>query len=182
VCNDDIVQPRSGFGAHPHRDAEIFSYILDGERAEGARLALLAIVSLQQLRSMPAGLLTKSSHRPPPAPRPPPAAGRPRARAGQLTHADSMGTRGESLGRGGVQFMSAGRGVTHSEMNHHDTPCRFLQVWVTPAQRGLQPQYGSARCVGGCLGLLARLREGTARRGKAQRPGSSRGRACAAHY
>lgn len=30
VINDDIVQPDSGFGMHPHRDMEIVTYILDG--------------------------------------------------------------------------------------------------------------------------------------------------------
>ncbi len=31
VVNDDIVQARAGFGTHPHRNMEIFSYILEGE-------------------------------------------------------------------------------------------------------------------------------------------------------
>jgi Pirin len=31
VVNDDLVTAREGFGAHPHRDMEIFSYIVDGE-------------------------------------------------------------------------------------------------------------------------------------------------------
>ena len=30
VLNDDLVKANAGFGAHPHRDAEIFSYIVDG--------------------------------------------------------------------------------------------------------------------------------------------------------
>jgi hypothetical protein len=30
VLNDDRVAPNRGFGAHPHRDLEIFSYVLEG--------------------------------------------------------------------------------------------------------------------------------------------------------
>lgn len=48
---------------------------------------------------------------------------------GQLSHKDSMGT-SESLGRGAVQFMSAGKGVVHSEHNLDvDSPVRFVQIW-----------------------------------------------------
>jgi len=116
---------------HPHRDAEIFSYIVDGE----------------------------------------------------LSHADTLGNK-EALGRGCVQYLSAGTGIAHSEMNDHPTlTTRFLQVraalllpahvwltractsaaaraaicvvhistahlaqvWITPDERGHTPQYGSTQ-------------------------------------
>jgi len=31
VFNDDIVQPQTGFGAHPHREMEIVSFVLKGQ-------------------------------------------------------------------------------------------------------------------------------------------------------
>ncbi len=31
VINDDIVEPGQGFGTHAHHDAEIFSYVIEGE-------------------------------------------------------------------------------------------------------------------------------------------------------
>src|SRR5437660_2130343 len=31
VINDDVVEPGFGFGEHPHQDAEIFSYVIEGE-------------------------------------------------------------------------------------------------------------------------------------------------------
>jgi redox-sensitive bicupin YhaK (pirin superfamily) len=95
VMNDDIVQPLSGFTTHPHKNMEIFSYVLDGE----------------------------------------------------LTHGDSMGNV-ETLQRGDVQYMSAGSGVFHSEMNNHpQKPLRFIQTWILPDENGLKPQYGSKKFV-----------------------------------
>eukprot|EP00527_Entomoneis_sp_CCMP2396_P005088 CAMPEP_0198146120 /NCGR_PEP_ID=MMETSP1443-20131203/27526_1 /TAXON_ID=186043 /ORGANISM="Entomoneis sp., Strain CCMP2396" /LENGTH=287 /DNA_ID=CAMNT_0043809961 /DNA_START=99 /DNA_END=962 /DNA_ORIENTATION=- len=61
---------------------------------------------------------------------------------GELTHQDSMGTK-ESLGRGSVQYMTAGTGVRHSEFNHGDKPLRFIQTWIKPTRGGLAPNYGS---------------------------------------
>lgn len=62
---------------------------------------------------------------------------------GSLTHKDSMGT-SETLGRGAVQFMTAGTGVRHSEHNlEKDAPLRFIQMWITPNSPGLAPNYGS---------------------------------------
>mmetsp|Transcript_6822 Transcript_6822/g.14895 ORF Transcript_6822/g.14895 Transcript_6822/m.14895 type:complete len:316 (+) Transcript_6822:133-1080(+) len=73
---------------------------------------------------------------------------------GRLTHKDSMGTE-ESLGRGSIQFMTAGTGVRHSEFNHGDEPLRFIQTWIKPASYGLPPNYGS--CSGSADGRKNKL-------------------------
>ena len=61
---------------------------------------------------------------------------------GELTHQDSMGNK-EHLGRGAVQYMSAGTGITHSEINEGNEAVHLIQTWILPKAKGLKPRYGS---------------------------------------
>lgn len=89
VINDDWIAAGGAFPEHPHKDAEIFSYILKGG----------------------------------------------------LQHRDSMGN-GSTVMAGGVQYMSAGSGVRHSEANPSQTePMQLLQVWLLPNVEGAEPRY-----------------------------------------
>jgi redox-sensitive bicupin YhaK (pirin superfamily) len=62
--------------------------------------------------------------------------------SGELAHKDSMGNHGV-VKAGGVQFMSAGTGVRHSEFNNSaDEPLHLVQMWVLPGQVATPPTYG----------------------------------------
>lgn len=89
VINEDTIAPGKGFGMHPHKSMEIFTFIKEGS----------------------------------------------------LRHEDSMGN-GREIQAGEFQYMSAGSGVLHSEVNPSpDTPTKLLQIWLTPAQPGGEPRY-----------------------------------------
>ena len=60
---------------------------------------------------------------------------------GELSHEDSMGN-AHTLTRGQAQYMSAGTGVLHSELNNGTDELRFMQMWILPDKEGYEPNYG----------------------------------------
>jgi redox-sensitive bicupin YhaK (pirin superfamily) len=65
--------------------------------------------------------------------------------SGALAHRDSMGN-GSVLVPGDVQYMSAGTGVTHSEINPSPSEdVHLLQIWIEPATLALPPRYEQRR-------------------------------------
>jgi hypothetical protein len=60
---------------------------------------------------------------------------------GALRHKDNLG-REEVIRAGEVQRITAGKGVMHSEFNPSDREeVHFLQIWILPAEKGLNPSY-----------------------------------------
>src|SRR5262245_3813711 len=60
---------------------------------------------------------------------------------GALAHRDSIGN-GATIVPGELQRMSAGRGVMHSEYNAaREATTHFLQIWILPSRRGIDPGY-----------------------------------------
>ncbi len=61
--------------------------------------------------------------------------------SGHLGHRDSEGNNGV-IRPGEVQLMSAGTGITHSEMNGSNSePVHFLQIWLFPTEAKTKPRY-----------------------------------------
>ncbi len=62
--------------------------------------------------------------------------------SGDLKHKDSMGNE-TVIKQGDIQVMSAGTGISHSEMNaNKGKEVKFLQIWVFPNKKNVQPRYG----------------------------------------
>ncbi|AWB43572.1 pirin family protein [Paenibacillus sp. CAA11] len=65
--------------------------------------------------------------------------------SGELRHEDSLGNEAVTT-FGGVQRMSAGTGVIHTEHNPSlDTEVNLLQMWFMPKEKGLQPSYATSQ-------------------------------------
>ena len=65
--------------------------------------------------------------------------------SGKLAHGDNIGNQG-IIETGEIQVMSAGTGITHSEMNGDaNEPVKFLQIWVIPDKMGVTPRYQQVR-------------------------------------
>jgi redox-sensitive bicupin YhaK (pirin superfamily) len=55
VFNDDVIQPESGFGMHPHRDMEIISYIIEGTLEHKDSMGNIGLVEAGEVQRITAG-------------------------------------------------------------------------------------------------------------------------------
>lgn len=63
VINDDLIQPHTGFDTHPHKDMEIFSYVIDGALSHADSMGNQRTLTRGQVQYMSAGTgITHSEH------------------------------------------------------------------------------------------------------------------------
>ncbi len=55
VFNEDVIQPGQGFGAHPHRDMEIITYVLEGELEHKDNQGNTGVIHAGEVQVMSAG-------------------------------------------------------------------------------------------------------------------------------
>jgi redox-sensitive bicupin YhaK (pirin superfamily) len=61
---------------------------------------------------------------------------------GPCTHVDNLGNNCV-VQSGGVQRMSAGSGIWHTEGNNSTSPIRYLQLWIKPSVENTKPDYSN---------------------------------------
>gem|GEM_PF-1449144 len=60
--------------------------------------------------------------------------------SGEISHADTHGGLA-TVGPGGVQVMSAGSGLMHSEKNQGEEAVHLYQIWIGPREEGIEPRH-----------------------------------------
>src|SRR5579859_6637372 len=70
VINDDLVMPGMGFGAHPHRDMEIISYVLGGALQHRDSMGNGRVIRPANFNIFPPAPAWSTASLTPPAPRP----------------------------------------------------------------------------------------------------------------
>src|SRR6478672_12270388 len=55
VFNDDVVQAKTGFDMHPHRDMEIVTYVIDGELSHADSVGNSGVIHPGEVQVMSAG-------------------------------------------------------------------------------------------------------------------------------
>ena len=70
VFNDDLVQPGTGFGMHPHRDMEIVTYVIDGQLEHIDHLGHRGVIRGGEVQVMSAGKGIMHAEKNPSAERP----------------------------------------------------------------------------------------------------------------
>src|SRR5712671_5784022 len=85
--------------------------------------------------------------------------------SGSLAHEDSMGN-GRVITAGEFQYMAAGTGILHSEVNPSATEAvHLLQVWIMPDAKGVTPRYAEKSMKDAASGTLHLITSKTGRAG-----------------
>jgi quercetin 2,3-dioxygenase len=117
VLNEDRVAAGSGFPTHPHRDAEIFSYILSGELTHRDSMIKKGAEGAQgdQFYRMKRGDVQFTT--------------------GGTGKDPFISTTIRKI------VINKSKGIAHSEGNEGTEEVHFLQIWALPWARGLKPIY-----------------------------------------